>query len=64
MSSTYYLYELVIFQLGITANTPAEFLAKAKEIVLKHKELDVKVGALQKDIQHMEVEQMKLVGVG
>ena len=50
------------FQLGIEASTPAEFLAKAKEIVLRHKELDMQATALQNAVAHLDAEQQKLVG--
>ena len=50
-----------MWQLGIEANTPAEFLAKAKEIVLRHKELDLQANALQNNVAHLEGEQQKLL---
>ena len=48
-------------QLGIGANTPAEFLANAKEIVLRHKELDLQAAALQNNVHHLEGEHHKKV---
>jgi len=48
-------------QLDIIANTPAEFLAKAKEIVLKHKELQAQATAMQSTVTQLEDEQQKLV---
>lgn len=52
---------LGLFQLGISANTPAEFLAKAKEIVMRHKDLQSQATGLQNTISHMETEQQKMV---
>jgi len=48
-------------QLGIVANTPAEFLSKAKEIVMRHKDLQLQVNALQANIAAMESDQQKAV---
>ena len=50
-----------ILQLGITARTPADFLAKAKEIVMRHKELEMQLANLQTTVTSLETEQEKLV---
>ena len=52
---------LFFFQLGISAHTPAEFLAKAKEIVIKHKELESHANKLQLSVNTLECEQQKMV---
>ncbi|CAH1775692.1 unnamed protein product, partial [Owenia fusiformis] len=49
-------------ELGITANTPAEFLAKAKEIVMRHKELEVQASNIQMTVSALEGEQQRLLG--
>ena len=54
---------MLTLQLGIEASTPAEFLAKAKEIVLRHKELDLQATAMQNTVAHLEAEQQKLVSM-
>ena len=38
-------------ELGITATTPGDLLAKAKEIVLRHKDLQAQVGRLQDQVR-------------
>ncbi|KAF6216003.1 hypothetical protein GE061_000340 [Apolygus lucorum] len=48
-------------ELGINANTPADLLAKAKEIVTRHKELQAQVTSLQSTVATLEEEQSKLV---
>ena len=50
-----------VLQLGICASTPAEFLAKAKEIVMKHQQLQSHATQLQQNVTQMEHEQQKLV---
>ena len=55
------LFVIMFHQLGIAAQTPAEFLAKAKEIVMRHKELQVQANMLQGTISHIEQEQSKVV---
>ena len=52
-----------VLQLGICASTPAEFLAKAKEIVMKHQQLQSHATQLQQNVTQMEHEQQKLVTV-
>lgn len=48
-------------ELGIEANTPAEFLTKAKEIVLKHKDLDLQSNSLQATVNRLEEDHQRLV---
>ena len=50
-----------VLQLGICASTPAEFLAKAKEIAMKHQQLQSHATQLQQNVTQMEHEQQKLV---
>ena len=50
-----------ILQLGICATTPAEFLAKAKEIVMKHQQLQSQATHLQTSVSQLEIDQQKLV---
>jgi hypothetical protein len=38
-------------ELGINATTPGDLLAKAKEIVLRHKELQAKANRLQQQVK-------------
>ena len=51
-----------VLQLGIVAETPAEFLSQAKEIVLRHKELQSQATSLQEVISQLDAESHKLVG--
>ena len=53
----------VSFQLGITATTPSEFLSKAKDIVLKHKELDLHATALKNTVEKLDKENHCMVSV-
>ncbi|KAK2168718.1 hypothetical protein NP493_1222g00017 [Ridgeia piscesae] len=46
--------------LGIVAETPAEFLSQAKEIVLRHKELQSQATSLQEVISQLDAESHKL----
>ncbi|RZF43908.1 hypothetical protein LSTR_LSTR007244 [Laodelphax striatellus] len=48
-------------ELGINATTPTDLLTKAKEIVLRHKELQAKVSKLQVQVTSLEDEQQRLV---
>lgn len=52
---------LMCFQLGMSADTPAEFLCKAKEIVLRHKELQAQATNLQGVVTHLEKDQQSMV---
>ncbi|KAI0214359.1 hypothetical protein LSAT2_000542 [Lamellibrachia satsuma] len=49
--------------LGIVAETPAEFLSQAKEIVLRHKDLQLQVTTLQDVITQLESEGHKLASL-
>ena len=48
-------------QLGIQANTPAELVAKSKEIVGTHRQLQTQTQTLQAQIDELEASNMKLV---
>lgn len=48
-------------ELGMSAETPADFLCKAKEIVLKHKELQAQSNSMQDLVGHLEKDQQGLV---
>ena len=52
---------LLYSQLGIEATTPTEFLSKAKEIVVRHRDLQVQVSSLQDSMRTLETEGQKLV---
>ena len=48
-------------QLGIQAKTPAELVAKSKEIVGTHRDLQTQAQHLQTQIKELEASNMKLV---
>lgn len=48
-------------ELGINANSPTDLLAKAKEIVNRHKELQAKASKLQAQVAVLEQEQNNLI---
>ncbi|XP_021930748.1 histone-lysine N-methyltransferase, H3 lysine-79 specific-like isoform X3 [Zootermopsis nevadensis] len=50
-------------ELGINASSPGDLLAKAKEIVLRHKELQAKASKLQAQVTSIEHEQAKYVSL-
>lgn len=50
-------------ELGINATSPGDLLAKAKEIVLRHKQLQAKASKLQAQVASMETEQSRLVAL-
>lgn len=50
-------------ELGINATSPGDLLAKAKEIVLRHKQLQAKASKLQAQVASIETEQTKLVAL-
>jgi hypothetical protein len=50
-------------ELGINATSPGDLLAKAKEIVLRHKQLQAKASKLQAQVASMESEQSRLVAL-
>lgn len=50
-------------ELGINATSPGDLLAKAKEIVLRHKQLQAKASKLQAQVASMETEQNRLVAL-
>ncbi|PNF35512.1 hypothetical protein B7P43_G04129 [Cryptotermes secundus] len=50
-------------ELGINASSPGDLLAKAKEIVLRHKELQAKASKLQAQVTSVEHEQAKYVSL-
>lgn len=50
-------------ELGINATSPGDLLAKAKEIVLRHKQLQAKASKLQAQVASMENEQSRLTAL-
>ncbi|XP_020295581.1 histone-lysine N-methyltransferase, H3 lysine-79 specific [Pseudomyrmex gracilis] len=50
-------------ELGINATSPGDLLAKAKEIVLRHKQLQAKASKLQAQVANIESEQSRLVAL-
>ncbi|KAL0132967.1 hypothetical protein PUN28_000591 [Cardiocondyla obscurior] len=50
-------------ELGINATSPGDLLAKAKEIVLRHKQLQAKASKLQAQVASIETEQNRLVAL-
>lgn len=50
-------------ELGINATSPGDLLAKAKEIVLRHKQLQAKASKLQAQVSSLESDQTKLASV-
>lgn len=50
-------------ELGINATSPGDLLAKAKEIVLRHKQLQAKASKLQAQVASIETEQSRLVAL-
>ncbi|XP_017758747.1 PREDICTED: histone-lysine N-methyltransferase, H3 lysine-79 specific isoform X1 [Eufriesea mexicana] len=50
-------------ELGINATSPGDLLAKAKEIVLRHKQLQAKASKLQAQVASMESEQSRLTAL-
>nr|XP_050867160.1 histone-lysine N-methyltransferase, H3 lysine-79 specific isoform X1 [Vespula vulgaris] len=50
-------------ELGINATSPGDLLAKAKEIVLRHKQLQAKASKLQAQVASMESEQTRLTAL-
>lgn len=50
-------------ELGINATSPGDLLAKAKEIVLRHKQLQAKASKLQAQVASMETEQTRLTAL-
>ncbi|KYN43096.1 Histone-lysine N-methyltransferase, H3 lysine-79 specific [Trachymyrmex septentrionalis] len=50
-------------ELGINATSPGDLLAKAKEIVLRHKQLQAKASKLQTQVASIETEQNRLVAL-
>lgn len=50
-------------ELGINATSPGDLLAKAKEIVLRHKQLQAKASKLQAQVGSMENEQSRLTAL-
>lgn len=47
-------------ELGIEAETPGDLLSKAKEIVLRHKELETKSCSLQQQVFDLEQQEAQL----
>lgn len=50
-------------ELGINATSPGDLLTKAKEIVLRHKQLQNKASKLQAQVSSMETEQNRLSAI-
>lgn len=50
-------------ELGINATSPGDLLAKAKEIVLRHKQLQAKASKLQAQVSTIENEQTRLTAI-
>ncbi|XP_011696604.1 PREDICTED: histone-lysine N-methyltransferase, H3 lysine-79 specific isoform X2 [Wasmannia auropunctata] len=50
-------------ELGINATSPGDLLGKAKEIVLRHKQLQAKASKLQAQVASIEIEQNRLVAL-
>jgi len=48
-------------QVGLGSSTTAEFLAKARNIVTQHRELQNQVEALLSQIEHLEMTQFQAV---
>ena len=48
-------------QVGLGSSTTAEFLAKARNIVTQHRELQNQVEALRSQIGHLEMTQLRAV---
>ncbi|XP_014675572.1 PREDICTED: splicing factor, arginine/serine-rich 19-like [Priapulus caudatus] len=55
------LLKVRLAELGIVACTPADLLAKAKEIVAKHKDLQQEASKLQTTINGLELDNQKLL---
>ncbi|XP_070562630.1 histone-lysine N-methyltransferase, H3 lysine-79 specific-like isoform X4 [Ptychodera flava] len=49
-----------LVKVGIKANNPNELLSRSKDIVVRHKDLQMKSGALEKNVKELEMEQRKL----
>jgi len=50
-------------KVGLGSDTTAEFLAKARNIVTQHRELQNQVEALNSQISHLEMTQLRAVGI-
>lgn len=48
-------------ELGINATSPGDLLAKAKEIVLRHKQLQAKASKMQNAVSNLETEHNRLI---
>lgn len=48
-------------ELGINATSPGDLLAKAKEIVLRHKQLQAKASKMQNTVSNLETEHNRLI---
>ncbi|KAL1484023.1 hypothetical protein MTO96_032813, partial [Rhipicephalus appendiculatus] len=48
-------------ELGVQSHTPADLINKAKEIVVRHKELQAKAATLEREVIHLEEQQAELL---
>ena len=54
---------LEMYKVGLGSSTTAEFLAKARNIVTQHRELQNQVEALNSQIGHLESLQLRAVSL-
>ena len=54
---------MLLFQLGIAADTPTEFMSQVKEIVVNHRELALQAQNLQLTVHQLEQENKRLVSL-
>ena len=52
-----------MYKVGLGSSTTAEFLAKARNIVTQHRELQNQVEALHSQIGHLEMSQIRTVSL-
>lgn len=48
-------------ELGVHSHTPADLITKAKEIVVRHKELQARAATLEREVIHLEEQQAELL---
>ncbi|KAL3210257.1 hypothetical protein MRX96_037303 [Rhipicephalus microplus] len=48
-------------ELGVQSHTPADLINKAKEIVVRHKELQAKAATLEREVIHLEEQQAEVL---
>ena len=53
----------VMWKVGLGSSTTAEFLAKARNIVTQHRELQNQMEALHSQIGHLEMAQLQTVSL-